>query len=142
MAQMKSDQMTSFFQRTRQAILLTTATDGTASGVPIWFDWDGETVRMFSSASAPKIQRITDDPRISVLVTNDIDEAPSWVCFEGQAEIDPDADAKALAVDILAPRYWDLDVPDHRSVVKQWSQAPDDAFVVIRLAPERIHTSA
>jgi len=141
-AQMTSNQMTTFLRRTRQAILLTATADGTASGVPIWYDWDGETVRFFSGARAPKVQRITDDPRISILVTNDIDEAPAWVCFDGQAEIDPDADAKALAVDVLAPRYWDLDVPDHKAVVDQWSQAPDDALVVIRLAPERIRSSA
>lgn len=141
MARMTTDQMSRFFERTRQAILLTTAADGTPSGVPIWFDWDGETVRFFSSAGAPKVQRITEDPRISVLVTNDIDEAPSWVRFEGRAQVDLGADAKALAVDILAPRYWDLDVAHYRSTVEQWSQAPDDAFVVVRLTPERIRSS-
>ncbi len=141
MAKMTNEQMTTFFQRTRQAVLLTARADGRANGVPVWFDWDGETVRIFSGRDAPKIKRITDNPRISVLVTNDIDEAPAWVSFEGQAQIDTEADAKQLAVDVLAPRYWDLDVPAYRATVDQWAGAPDDAFVVIRLDPERIRSS-
>lgn len=141
MAQMTADQMTTFLERTRQAILLTSEADGRANGVPVWFDWDGQTVRIFSGRDAPKVRRIAGDPRISVLVTNDVDEAPAWVAFEGRAQIDVDADAKQLAVDVLAPRYWDLDVPDHRTTVDAWSQAPGDAFVVIRLEPERIRSS-
>ena len=141
MAQMTDEQMTTFLGRTRQAILLTVAADGQASGVPVWFDWDGETVRIFSGREAPKIERIANDPRISVLVTNDVDEPPAWVSFEGRAQIDTVADAKALAVDVLAPRYWDLDDPSYRATVDQWAKAPADAFVVIRLAPERIRSS-
>ena len=62
--------------------------------------------------------------------------------FEGQAVIDTEADAKALAVDVLAPRYWDLTVPDYRGTVDQWASAPAEAFVVIRLEPDRIRSSA
>ena len=142
MPRMTTDQMTTFLERTRQAILLTTAADGSANGIPVWFDWDGEAVRVFSGAGAPKVARIANDRRISILVTNDLDEAPAWVCFEGRAQIDLNADAKALAVDVLAPRYWDLDVPEYAAVVDQWSQAPDDAFVIIRLVPEQIRSSA
>ncbi|MEM9563637.1 MAG: pyridoxamine 5'-phosphate oxidase family protein [Actinomycetota bacterium] len=139
---MTPEQMSAFLERTRQAILLTTEADGRASGVPVWFDWDGETVRIFSGRAAPKVKRIEDDPRISVLVTNDVDEAPAWVSFDGRAHLDTEADAKALAVDVLAPRYWDLDVPGYREVVDQWAEAPADTFVVIRLDPERIRSSA
>ncbi|MCP3853616.1 MAG: hypothetical protein GY698_02640 [Actinomycetia bacterium] len=142
MPRMTTDQMTRFLERTRQAILLTNTEDGTAHGVPVWFDWDGEAVQFFSGSGAPKVARIANDRRISILVTNTIDEAPAWVCFEGQAQIDLNADAKALAVDVLAPRYWDLDVPEYAAIVDQWTQAPDDAFVVIRLVPEQIRSSA
>jgi hypothetical protein len=84
--------------------------------------------------------RIARDPRIALLVTNDVDEPPAWVRFEGRAVVDSEADAKRLAVEVLAPRYWDLSVPDYAAVVEQWSQAPDDAFVVVRVTPERIRS--
>ena len=142
MAQMTADEMDVFLQKTRQAILLSTNADGTASGAPVWFDWDGEAVRIFSSATAPKIARIRNDPRISVLVTNDIDEPPIWVRFDGEAELAWEEDARHLAVEVLAPRYWDLGVPDYAQVVDQWRQAPDDALVIIRLRPTRIRSSA
>lgn len=141
MAQMTPERMDEFFTRTRHGILLSTRDDGAADGVPIWFDWDGEVVRFFSSATAPKIDRLGRDPRIAVLVVNDIDETPAWVRFEGNAEIDLDADAKSLAVDVLAPRYWDLTEPGYASVVEQWAAAPSDAFVVVRLEPTRIRSS-
>lgn len=142
MAQMTPDQMDAFLARTRQAILLTTTDDGRATGVPVWFDWDGHAVRFFSSATAPKVATIEADPRIALLVTNDTDEGPAWVRFEGRAVVDHAADAKALAVDVLAPRYWDLSEPAYASVVEQWAAAPDDALVVIELTPEAIRSSA
>ena len=142
MAQMTAEHMTRFLDKTRQAILLTTNTDGTANGAPVWFDWDGSSVRIFSNATAAKVERIESDPRISVLVTNDIDEPPEWVRFDGEAELDRDADAKTLAVEVLAPRYWDLENPGYAAVVEQWRAAPDDALVVIRLRPQHIRSSA
>ena len=74
--------------------------------------------------------RIADDPRIALLVTNDVDEPPAWVRFEGRAVIDEDADAKALAVDVLAPRYWDLDVPEYAAVVEELEDGPESAVTV------------
>ena len=142
MARMTPEQMDTFFARTRQAILLSLNADGSPDGVPVWFDWDGTSVRIFSGSGAEKIRRIAADPRVAILVSNDVDEAPAWVRFEGRAQIDMDADAKELAVDVLAPRYWDLSVPAYAAVVEQWAQAPGDAFVVITLTPERIRSSA
>lgn len=63
---------------------------------------------------------------------------PPQACFEGQGTDRSNADAKALAVDVLAPRFWDLDVPEYKVVVDQWSDSPDEACVVIGLVPQRI----
>ena len=110
-------------------------------GVPVWFDWDGEIVRIFSMATAPKIDRIKEDPRISVLVTNDLDEPPSWVRFDGIASLDFDTDARPLAIDVLAPRYWDASDPGIAATLDQWRAAPAEAFVIIELRPDRIASS-
>ena len=141
MAQMSETELAAFFAVTRQGIWLTTNTDGAARGVPVWFDWDGQYVRIFSDATAAKVTRIRRDPRVSVLVTNDISEPPMWVRFDGHAEVDPDDDAKALAIDVLATRYWDLDKPEYANIVAQWGEAPDEALVVIRLRPDKIQSN-
>ncbi|MEM9034285.1 MAG: pyridoxamine 5'-phosphate oxidase family protein [Actinomycetota bacterium] len=142
MAEMTAEQMDGFLARTRQGILLRTNADGTANGAPVWFDWDGEAVRIFSEATAPKVRAIERDPRISVLVVNDLDEAPMWVRFQGTAELDHQADAKHLATEVLAPRYWDLSDPQVAATVDLWRSAPAAAFVVITLRPDRIRSSA
>lgn len=141
MAEMTTDQMDEFLSATRQGILLSTRKDGSADGVPVWFDWDGEAVRFFSGSEAPKVARIRSRPTIAMLVTNEIHEPPAWVRFEGTGEIDADADARQLAVDVLAPRYWDLDNPAYAEIVEQWRTAPDDALTVIKLVPDRIRSS-
>ena len=93
MPAMTDEQMSTFLDATRQGILLTIGDGGAPDGVPVWFDWDGETLRFFSGAGAPKIERLTADPRMAMLVCNDVDESPAWVRFEGRAVIDMDADA-------------------------------------------------
>lgn len=140
MGRMNDEQMSRFFERTRQAVLLTVNADGTPNGVPVWFDWDGEVVRFFTGADAKKIARIEQDPRISLLVVNDVDEAPSWVRFDGAAVIDPDADTGALA-QMLAERYWDLSDPGYAAVVEQWHAAPAGSMVTVRVEPTRIASS-
>ncbi|MEM8620641.1 MAG: pyridoxamine 5'-phosphate oxidase family protein [Actinomycetota bacterium] len=135
---MTADQIDTFLAKTRQAVLLRTNRDGTANGAVVWFDWDGTSVRMFSMTNAPKVRGLERDPRISVLVANDIDEPPSWVRFDGTAVLDRDDDTVSLAVDVLAPRYWDLADPAAAAVVEQWKDAPGGALVTIRLDPDRI----
>ena len=78
MAEMTTDELSEFLSRTRQAILVRATAQGAPTGAPVWFDWDGEVVRMFSSAEAPKVGGIRRDPRIAVVVSNDLDESPAW----------------------------------------------------------------
>ena len=34
-------------------------------GIPVWFDWDGEVVRMFAGKDTPKVHRLRRDPKAS-----------------------------------------------------------------------------
>ncbi len=139
---MTTAQIEAFLEPTRQATLLRTNADGTANGATVWFDWDGSSVRMFSMASAPKVRGLQRDPRISLLVSNELHEPPAWVRFDGTAVLDWDDDTVSLAVDTLAPRYWDLSNPETAAVVEQWRATPSDAMVTIRLELDRIATYA
>lgn len=141
MPAMTDAQIEEFLEPTRQGILLRTTRDGTATGAPVWFDWDGVAVRCFSDASAPKVRSIGRDPRISLLVVNELDEAPAWVRFDGAAVLDHDGDVNRFAADVLAPRYWDLSKPELAATVDAWRAAPPGALVMIELRPERIRSS-
>ena len=73
-----------FLATPRLGILLTNRREGTPMGVPVWFEWDGEVVRMFAGNFTTKIKRLRRDPRASLLVTNRIEEPECWVAFDGE----------------------------------------------------------
>jgi len=126
-----------FLAEPRLAVLLTNRQEGTPMGVPVWFDWDGEVVRMFAGNYTPKVRRLRRDPKASVLVTNRIDELERWVAFDGLVSI-RDTGGFELA-ERLAPRYWDLEDPARLEMLEFWRSARD-AFCLLTLEPTKIRT--
>lgn len=49
----------------RFGILISHREDGSALGVPVWFDWDGTRVRCFAAKNSSKIERLTRRPLCS-----------------------------------------------------------------------------
>lgn len=125
--------------RARLGILITNRKEGTPMGVPVWFDWDGETVRMFAGDFTTKIKRIRRDPRASLLVTNDLDELEYWVAFDGTIELS-DSGGIELA-EKLAERYWDLADPERRKTLEVWRQAKD-MLCVMTLRPTKVRSGS
>ncbi len=123
-----------FLAEPRLAILMTNRPDRAPIGVPVWFEWTGSEVLMFSAPGVPKIKRLQNDPRAMVLVTNRVGEVEAWVSFEGEVEICEDEDAWPL-VERVAPRYWDVE--EKKGTLAEW-HAMKDAFVLLRLKPDRI----
>ena len=105
--------------------------------VPVWFEWDGSAVRMFAANTSPKVRRLRNDPRASVLVTNRLDEGECWVAFDGEVSIS-DTGGIDLA-ERLAPRYWDLEDPERRNMLELWRKA-QDVLCLLTLEPTRIRT--
>lgn len=126
-----------FLATPRLAVLLTNRQGGTPMGVPVWFDWDGEVVRMFAGDYTPKVRRLRRDPKASVLVTNRIDESERWVAFDGRVSIS-DTGGFELA-ERLAPRYWDLKDPARLQMLEFW-RSGRDAFCLLTLEPTKIRT--
>jgi len=129
-----------FLATPRFAILMTNRREGTPIGVPVWYEWDGLVVRMFGSMNSPKVRRLQNDPRASVLVTNHLEEGECWVAFDGEMSIS-DTGGSELA-ERLAPRYWDLEDPERREMLQLWKSAPAGAFCLLTLEPTKIRTSA
>ena len=128
-----------FLARTRIGILTTNRKEGTPMAVPVWFDWDGERVRMFAASTTSKVKRIQRDPRASLLVTNHLDEAECWLAFDGEVQIH-DEGGFELA-EQLAPRYWDLEDADRKATYDVWSQARE-VFCLLTLDPKRIRNGS
>ena len=129
-------QRDAFLAEPRLAILMTNRPDQAPIGVPVWFEWTGSEVLMFSGRGVPKLKRLQDDPRAMVLVTNHVGEDEAWVSFEGEVQICENEDAWPLVARV-APKYWDVEAK--KETLDQW-QAAKEAFVLLRLTPTRIRS--
>ena len=59
-----------FLEEPRLAMLVYRGARPAPTAVPVWFDWDGETVRLFAGRNSPKVKHLSNDPNVSVLITN------------------------------------------------------------------------
>ena len=137
MANMTEQERDRFLAEPRYGILNALRADGSPIAVPVWFDWNGQTIRMFTSVLAPKVRRLQADPRASLLVVNHRDEHEAWVAFDGPVSIHEEGGFELA--EQLAPRYWDLSDPERSSTLELWRKAAA-AFRVLELKPARIRS--
>ena len=131
-----------FLEEPRLAMLMYNGSRPAPTGVPVWFDWDGEIVRMFAGRTSPKVQQLTNDPNVSVLVTNRVGEPEGWVAFDGEVSVsDFTAEDWVTLIDRVAPRYWDLSDAAYGKEIENWKTVPD-AFVSLELQPATIRSGA
>lgn len=122
---------------TRIGILITTKRDGMPIGIPVWFDWDGETIRCFAERSSKKMKRLARDSRASLLITNNVGEPEAWVAFDGEVTV-KDEGAIELA-EKLAGQYYDLADEEYAQRLASWKASPE-AFVLLEMRPSNIRT--
>ena len=137
MAKMTKKYRDQFLSKTRYGILTTLNSDGSPISVPIWFDWDGFAIRIFTGKDSAKVKRIQRDARLTVLVTNHLDENEAWVAFDGNATIQSEGGIELA--ERLAEKYWDLSDPDRKATLNSWRRDAQN-LCVIELVPTRIRT--
>jgi nitroimidazol reductase NimA-like FMN-containing flavoprotein (pyridoxamine 5'-phosphate oxidase superfamily) len=135
MASLSDAERDAFLSAPRYAILIHHNADVHPIAVPVWYDWDGEKVSMFTHVSTPKMRNLKADPRSSVLVTNFPQEEETWVRFEGEVTFGPGGLEMAERV---LDRYWPQGDP-RRPIFESWKAAPDD-WPMMELVPQRIVT--
>lgn len=133
----QSDQ--AFLAEPRIGVLINTRPDGRPLGVPVWFDWDGRAVQMFTAEGTPKTRRIERDPWASLLVTNRLGEPEHWVAFDGPVVLE--AGTGFELAERLAGIYWDLQDPDRAAALEQW-RAHRDVFCRMTLTPDTIRSGS
>lgn len=95
-----------FLQEPRVASLMYWGTQPAPIGVPVWFEWDGKTVRMFAFRTTPKIKHMKKNPHISLLAHNRTGEPEGWVAFDGVVRIsDISANEWGQFLDRIIPNY-------------------------------------
>ena len=128
-----------FLQEARYGILTHLRKDGSPVAVPVWFEWDGSTARMFTSGLSPKVKRLDNEPRACLLVINAVDEPEAWVALDGEAQIHRDGDEAFALAERMAPRYWDLSDEGRQHTLQLWRKAAA-VLCVIELKPKAVRT--
>ncbi|MER6663765.1 pyridoxamine 5'-phosphate oxidase family protein [Amycolatopsis japonica] len=101
---------------------------------PVWFEATADgAIQLFTPRESPKVRRLDDDPRASIIVAAPVGERERWVSVSGHATVEPDG-AHDLAAR-LAERYWDLEDPAHAGELAG-IQTLDLVRLVIR--PEKV----
>jgi PPOX class probable F420-dependent enzyme len=138
MSTMRKDERETFLATPRLGILATLRDDRAPIAVPVWFEWDGTVVRMFTGAASPKTRRIERDARASLLVTNAVGEDEAWVAFDGT--IAASVDGAIELAERLADRYWDMTDAGHGAAVDGW-RATAGQLRTLTLTPAAVRTS-
>lgn len=100
---------------------------------PVWFELtDAGVVQIFSFASTPRVARVREVPRASIVVAAPLGEPERWVSLEGPVTVHEDG-ANDLA-ERLAMRYY-ADEPEKLGVLDEWRAAK---LVRIEVTPERV----
>ena len=137
MAEMTIAQRDAFLMAPRIGTLSMLTASGAPIAIPIWYDWDGERVRMFTSGGSAKVARIRRDPRACLTVAEPAGVPEAWVSIEGQAWIE-EGTGFALARR-LAPRYYPPEQAERTLV--SWGRVAAE-WVTIIIEPGRIRSSA
>ena len=134
MSSMTKAQRDTFLRETRIATLVTLNEDGSPNALPLWYEWDGERLRMFSQSETGKLCRLERDPRACVSVADPVGALEAWVTVEGTVEMKEEG-GRELALR-LAERYYSLDRAER--TIRAWSKL--EGWVLLELTPSRIRS--
>lgn len=77
--------------------------DGRPHMVPVWFDWDGETITIFSKPDNQKVRNLRHDPRV-IIAVDDTHGGSDVVLLEGEAAL-PEQPAKEVVTPAYGQKY-------------------------------------
>jgi PPOX class probable F420-dependent enzyme len=137
MAEMAAAQRDAFLREARIGVLATLDGAGAPLAIPIWYEWDGERARMFTSSKSSKVARLRRDGRVCLTVAEPVGVPEAWVAIEGVVTIE--AGTGFALAQRLAPRYYPAEQAEQTLVA--WERVADD-WVTLVLEPRRIRSSA
>jgi len=123
-----------FVAERRYGILTTLRASGAPVSLPVWYEWDGATLRMFCHEASGKAKRLIRDARATVLVVNHPNEAENWVAFDGRVTVRDEGGLE------LAERVFDRYYPpgdERRSALESWRNMADE-WRLLELTPDSI----
>ena len=133
MSKSKSE-IDAFLKQIRIGFLSTVNDDGSPNTMPLWYEWDGETIRMFSPENTGKVRRLRNDPRAALSAANGVGVEEDWVTVEGTVDI-LTTGGKELALKLAGVYY---DAERAKKTIDSWSESDD--WVLLQLTPTRFRS--
>ena len=118
------------FTKVAYANLATVMPDGSPQVTPVWFDYDGECLRINSAKSRIKDKNMRRDKRVAVSI-QDPDNAYRYLAVRGNVEEITEEGADAH-IDSLAKKYLDKE--------KYPFRGPGEVRVIYKIRPEKVST--
>ena len=118
------------FAKVAYANLATVMPDGSPQVTPVWFDYDGECLRINSAKGRIKDKNMRRNKRVAVSI-QDPDNAYRYLAVRGNIEEITEEGADAH-IDSLAKKYLDKD--------KYPFRGPGEVRVIYKIRPEKVST--
>ena len=126
---MTKTELDDFLNTIRIGTLCSLNADGLPNALPLWCDWDGEKIRMFTTRDTGKVRRLAQDPRACLSVAEPVGVSEAWVTVEGTVEILDDGGLELACR--LAKLYYEPE-PASRTI-DAWTKAGNR--VLLELTP-------
>lgn len=117
-------------QKRAFAHLATLMPDGSPQVTPVWFDWDGETIRVNSARGRQKDRNMRRAARVALSI-QDPDNPYRYLAVRGVVTEVTEEGADAH-IDSLAKKYLGVDSYPYRQ--------PGEVRVIYKIRPERVST--
>ncbi len=108
------------FERPLLAILATIMPDGSPQATPLWFDFDGQYIRINSASGRAKDRNMRRDPRVALVVVDD-QNPYRYVQVRGRIVKIVEGDVAREHINQLSRRYtgqdWNVMRPDEERVM-------------------------
>jgi PPOX class probable F420-dependent enzyme len=118
------------FTKVAYANLATVMPDGSAQVTPVWFDYDGECLRINSAKGRVKDKNMRRDKRVALSI-QDPENAYRYLAVRGNVEKITEEGADAH-IDSLAKKYLGKD--------KYPFRGPGEVRVIYKIRPEKVST--
>lgn len=117
-------------QKPAFANLATLNPDGSPQVTPVWFEYDGKNIVVNTARGRVKDRNLQREPRVALSIT-DPENPYRYLGIQGRVTEMTEKDADA-GIDRLAKKYLGKD--------KYPWKGPNEVRVIVRIAPEKIHT--
>ena len=131
---LSTEERDAFLKEIRIGTLSSLNPDASPNAMPLWYEWDGEKIRMFSFRDTGKVRRLTSDPRACLSVAEPVGAPEAWVTVEGTVEI-LDRGGKELACRLAEVYY---EPAKAAKTVAAWQNRDD--WVLLELSPTHIRS--